>query len=69
MNLRNFCEKLDPGWQAEIIAAYLIDNQIEAVLAQDSAPKRTMAEANQAVRAEANERRPKGSNPNRPLTG
>jgi hypothetical protein len=31
---------LDPEWQAEIIAAYIIDNQVEAVLAQDSERKR-----------------------------
>lgn len=35
-----FCEELDPEWQAEIMAAYIIDGQVEAVLAQDSERKR-----------------------------
>lgn len=36
-----FCERLDPEWQAELIAAYLLDMQIEAVLATDNAKKQS----------------------------
>jgi hypothetical protein len=35
----HFCESVDPEWQAEIIAAYTISNQIEAVMAQEGARK------------------------------
>jgi hypothetical protein len=40
IEIPRFCEELDPEWQAEIMAAYIMDGQVEAVLAQDSERKR-----------------------------
>lgn len=47
IDLERFCERLDPAWQARAIALYLIDNKMEAILAQDSAPKKASGPVNQ----------------------
>jgi hypothetical protein len=34
-----FCDRLDPEWQARVIAAYIFDSQLQAVLQQSSEKK------------------------------
>lgn len=44
---RYFCEKLDPSWQARMIAAYIFDNQLQAVLQQSGEKKNRERATNQ----------------------
>jgi hypothetical protein len=57
---------LDPEWQAELIAAYTISNQIEAVMAQEGARKQSDRQQEQGQgqgQGQGNKGKPTGAKP------